>query len=106
MDIRNIESFLASVTKAYKTTEITPKKTAVEKEEAANRSDSVVLSPEAKAMLELCRSAVAETKKLPAAREELVKSLQERVQNNQYHVDPQEIAAAMLRDQKIKSSCN
>ncbi|HBG22175.1 MAG: flagellar biosynthesis anti-sigma factor FlgM [Syntrophaceticus sp.] len=102
MDIRNMDSILASVSKAYQAAEITPKKTAVEKDEAANRSDSVVLSPEAKAMLELCRSAVAETKKLPATRDELVKSLQERVQNNQYKVDPQEIAAAMLRELKDK----
>lgn len=102
MDIRNIDSILASVSKAYKTAEITPKKTAMEKDEATYKGDSVVLSPEAKAMLELCRSAVAETKKLPATRDELVKPLQERVQNNQYHVDPQEIAAAMLRELRDK----
>lgn len=102
MDIRNIDSILASVSKAYKTTEITPKKTTVEKEQADNRTDSVILSPEAKAMQDLCRSAVAEAKKLPAAREELIKSLQDRIQNNRYQVDPQEIAAAMLKELKDK----
>ena len=60
MDIKFIDSSIASISKTYKTTEITTKKTAVEKEETAPRSDSLVLSPEAKAMLDLSRAAVAE----------------------------------------------
>ncbi len=103
MDIKFIDSNIASVSKTYKATEIVTKKTAVEKEETAPRSDSVVLSPEAKAMLDLSRTAVAEARKLPAVREELVKSLQEKVQNNQYHVDPEKLAAAMLAELKDKS---
>ncbi len=101
MDIKFIDNSMASIAKTYKAnTEVTTKKTSVEKEEAAPRGDSLVLSPEAKAMMDLSRAAVAETRKMPATRKELVASFQERIENNRYHPDPQKIAEAMLKEFK------
>jgi flagellar biosynthesis anti-sigma factor FlgM len=98
MDLRIPASDINAVSKTYKTEAAKTSKTATGKSGASDAADSLVLSPDAEQTLDITRAAEARAKELPDVREQLVSSLQEQVQNGQYQVEPEKVAAGMLAE--------
>jgi flagellar biosynthesis anti-sigma factor FlgM len=96
MDMRIPGSEISSVSKTYKTEATKTSKTAPGQSGAPEAADSVVLSTDAEQTLDITKAAEAKAKELPDVREQLVNSLQDQVQNGQYQVDPDKVAAGML----------
>jgi len=98
MDLRIPGSEISSITKTYKTQTTKTGKTTTGKTGGADSADSVVLSPDAEQTLDITKAAEARTKSLPDVRDEVVEPLQQQVQNGQYQVEPEKVAAGMLTE--------
>lgn len=60
--------------------------------------DSLELSPEARKLIDLTAAAREKAQQLPEVREDLVKSLRERIAEGTYRVDPQAVARRLLEE--------
>ncbi len=104
MDLRIPGSEISSVSKTYKTEATKTSKTAPGQSGAPEAADSVVLSTDAEQTLDITKAAEAKAKELPDVRDQVVESLQEQVQNGQYQVEPEKVAASMLAEMVNGSS--
>ncbi|MGD0152382.1 MAG: flagellar biosynthesis anti-sigma factor FlgM [Thermacetogeniaceae bacterium] len=87
-----------AVSKAYKTVVKKTNQAGGGQSTVADAADSVALSSDAKAALEITKAAAAKARTLPETRDKLVESLQEEIQNEQYQPDHLQTAANMLSD--------
>jgi flagellar biosynthesis anti-sigma factor FlgM len=99
MDVRITGGPLKSIENTYKTIDKTskPEQTKAPVEVA---KDSVDLSPEARAIMDLVKNAEIKARDLPDVREKLVSELRAKVQDGQYHVDARAVSEQMLAELK------
>lgn len=87
-----------SVSKTYKTVDKKTNQTGGGQSVAPEATDSVALSSDARAALEITKAAKAKARALPDTRDELVKSLKEEIQSGQYQPDHLKTAENMLSE--------
>lgn len=98
MEIIIPPSNAASVSKSYKIVDNKTSKTADGQPAATDATDSVALSSDAKAALEITKAAAAKARTLPDTRDKLVESLKEEIQSGQYQPDHAKTAENMLSE--------
>lgn len=98
MEVIMPPSNATSVSKTYKTMDKKVSQTGDGRSTAADATDSVALSSDARAALEITKAAEAKAHALPDTRDELVESVKEEIQNGQYQPDHLKTAENMLSE--------